>query len=128
MLSVLEAQQRAWNAGSIEDFMAAGYWESDALTFLSGGDWTRGYDTVLGRYRRRYLDEGGEMGRLRFSDVEALRLARDVGLVRGHWTLTFSGSSDPVSGLFTLVMEHHPEGWRIVHDHTSVAGEPRSEP
>jgi beta-aspartyl-peptidase (threonine type) len=119
LTDVVYVQEAAWNDGDLEGFMAGSYWRSDALTFLSGGDWTRGYATVLERYRRRYLEGGAEMGRLSFTDLEAEGLAEDVGLVRGRWTLTFSDGST-TSGLFTLVMRRMFEGWRVVHDHTSV--------
>lgn len=119
LLAVVREQERAWNDGSMEGFMAAGYWRSEAMTFLSGSDWTRGYETVLARYRRRYVEGDGRMGRLRFTELEALRLSRGVGLVRGRWTLT-SEDRDELGGLFTLVMERRPEGWRVIHDHTSL--------
>jgi beta-aspartyl-peptidase (threonine type) len=125
LLAVVEAQEAAWNAGSVEAFMAAGYWESDELTFLSGGDWTRGYRTVLDRYRERYTEGGAEMGRLTFSHLEAERLSEDHGLVRGQWKLEFA-SAEPQVGLFTLLLRRLPEGWRIVHDHTSI-GAPSGE-
>ena len=35
LLAVVRAQEAAWNTGSVEAFMAAGYWQSDGLTFLS---------------------------------------------------------------------------------------------
>jgi beta-aspartyl-peptidase (threonine type) len=119
LLAVVRAQEAAWNAGSVEAFMAAGYWQSDELTFLSAGDWSRGYDTVLTRYTQRYAAGGAEMGHLTFSDLEAQRYAADLGLVRGRWRLEF-GSGEAQAGLFTLVLRRLPEGWRIVHDHTSV--------
>jgi hypothetical protein len=28
--------------------------------------------------------------------------------------------SGPVGGIFTLVARRFPEGWRIIHDHTST--------
>jgi beta-aspartyl-peptidase (threonine type) len=120
LLAVVRAQEAAWNSGSVEAFMAAGYWQSDELTFLSAGDWSRGYDDVLARYSARYTEGGAEMGHLTFSELEAQRYSADVGLVRGRWRLEF-GSAEPLSGLFTLVLRRLPEGWRIVHDHTSVA-------
>jgi len=120
--AVLRAQEAAWNRGDVDGFMAAGYWHSPELTFLSGGSWTRGYEPVLARYRARYLGEGREMGRLAFTDLEIEVLDRDVGLARGRWALTFSEASgaEPLAGLFTLVLRRLPEGWRIVHDHTSL--------
>ena len=122
LLAVVRAQEAAWNAGSVAAFMEAGYWQSDELTFLSGSEWSRGYDNVLSRYSARYAEGGNEMGHLSFTDLEAQRYAADLGLVRGRWKLEFS-SDQAQSGLFTLVLRRLPEGWRIVHDHTSV-GEP----
>jgi len=30
------------------------------------------------------------------------------------------GEKDELGGVFTLVWQRFPEGWKIVHDHTSV--------
>jgi ketosteroid isomerase-like protein len=40
--------------------------------------------------------------------------------VRGSWQLTMSDGKTP-HGLFTLVFRKFPDGWKIVHDHTSAA-------
>lgn len=117
--AVLSAQQDAWNAGDIEGFMAAGYWDSPDLTFLSGGSWTSGYAPVLERYRERYVEGDSEMGDLIFSRLDVQLLERDLGLARGHWQLTFA-DGEGAGGLFTLILRRLPEGWRVIHDHTSV--------
>jgi beta-aspartyl-peptidase (threonine type) len=36
----------------------------------------------------------------------------------GRWHL--KRAKDAPGGVFTLVFQHFPEGWRIVHDHTSA--------
>ncbi len=115
---VVAAQQDAWNAGDLEGFMANGYWDSTELAFLSGGSWTTGYRPVLERYRRRYVEGGAEMGSLAFSRLETVPLGPDHALVRGRWDLDFDAQDD-VGGLFSLVFRQFPEGWRVVHDHTS---------
>jgi len=119
LVEVCRAQQAAWNRGNIEAFMAEGYWNSDDMTFLSGGAWTRGYEPVLESFRARYTAGDAEMGRLNFSNLETLVLSEDTGIVRGRWKLTFSDESES-GGLFTLLMRRFEEGWRIVHDHTST--------
>ena len=113
---VLDAQVAAWNRGDLEGFMA-GYWNSDRLTFFSGGDITRGWKPTLDRYHKRYRAEGKEMGRTEFSDVEIDLVGPDTAFVRGRWKLFLSKSSP--EGLFTLRFHHFPEGWKIVHDHSS---------
>jgi ketosteroid isomerase-like protein len=47
-------------------------------------------------------------------------LGADAAFVRGSWLLTMPDGKTP-HGLFTLVFREFPEGWKIVHDHTSAA-------
>jgi ketosteroid isomerase-like protein len=122
VLAVLRSQSAAWNRGDVEGFMEAGYWRSPELTFYSQGSITKGYDATLARYKQRYTGTGAEMGQLEFFQVETQALAEDVQLARGHWKLAFGGKP-AVAGLFSLVLRRLPEGWRIVHDHTSVDAE-----
>lgn len=119
-LAVLHAQQAAWNAGDVEAFVRAGYWRSSELTFFSGGDVTHGYDETLARFTRRYATGDAEMGRLAFDDLETVWQNADAAVVRGTWHLDFERRDD-VGGLFTLFLRRLDDGWRIVHDHTSVA-------
>ena len=124
--AVLERQQAAWNAGDIDAFVAEGYWNSPALTFLSGGDWNRGYDETLARFHARYGADTSGMGTLTFSSLEAELLGPASALVRGRWHLAYA-ESDDLGGLFSLVLRRTQNGWRIVHDHTSVPSDDESE-
>jgi beta-aspartyl-peptidase (threonine type) len=116
---VLRAQQEAWNRHNLEVFMA-GYWNSPELTFFSGAQETSGWQGALARYRKTYQSEGKEMGTLNFSSLRVEPLGNDAAFVRGAWRLTMSDGKTP-HGLFTLVFRKFPEGWKIVHDHTSTA-------
>ena len=115
--SVLAAQQAAWNRQDLAGFMA-GYARGDQTRFASGGDVTRGWQTVFDRYARRY-STAEAMGRLNFSAVEITVLGDDSAVAFGRWEL--ERSADRPWGLFTLVFRRLPEGWRVVHDHTSSA-------
>ena len=119
--TIVHAQESAWNRGDVAGFMGAGYWRSPDLTFYSGGSVTHGFEPVLARYVRRYQGEGKEMGQLSFTQLEVVQLAPDCALARGRWDLDFASEKD-VGGLFSLVFRRLDEGWRIVHDHTSVDG------
>jgi ketosteroid isomerase-like protein len=114
---LLQAQVDAWNLRDLEGFMN-GYWRSPDLTFFSGANATEGWQTTLDRYRRRYQSEGKEMGKLDFYDLYVDLLGTDAAFVRGHWHLAKKSGKEE-GGLFTLVLKKFPEGWRIVHDHTS---------
>jgi uncharacterized protein (TIGR02246 family) len=119
MEDVLTRQQAAWNRGDLDAFVE-GYWHSSDLTF-SGIDGTvRGYDGVLDRYKKAYADRHA-MGQLQFSGLEFRFLGSDAALVLGHWRLT--RTKGDIGGVFSLVFQRFPEGWRIIHDHTSAVAD-----
>jgi len=115
--SVLRAQQDAWNRGDIDGFMN-GYARSASTVFVSEDTIRRGWETVRERYRKKYSDRA-KMGTLTFSDLEITLLSPDAALVLGRWSL--KRANDQPHGRFTLIFKRLPEGWRIVHDHTSAA-------
>jgi ketosteroid isomerase-like protein len=118
--AVMSAQAAAWNRGDIDGFMN-GYARSDATEFISGDKLTRGWQTVRDRYKKKY-DSARKMGKLIFSELKITQLSSEAALVIGRWKLV--RKSDKPHGCFTLLFRRTPDGWRIVHDHTSAA-EPR---
>jgi len=116
---VLERQQEAWNHHDLESFMT-GYWNSPEVTFFSGARIYSGWQSTIERYRKSCQSEGREMGKLEFSDLNIEALATNAAWVRGTWRLTMSDGKTP-HGLFTLILRKFPDGWKIVHDHTSAA-------
>jgi beta-aspartyl-peptidase (threonine type) len=120
---VLDEQAKAWNMGDLDGFMA-GYWQDqDApdqkLTFFSSKGETSGWQATYDRYRREYQAEGKKtMGTLAFQNVRIEILSPEAAFVRGRWELTFT-DKEPMGGLFTLIFQKKPQGWCIVHDHTS---------
>jgi ketosteroid isomerase-like protein len=122
--AVLERQQADWNRGDLESFMA-GYWRSPKLVFQSGGDRQEGWEATRARYVKRYKSEGRAMGQLTFSKLDVELLGPDAAFVRGGWRLALPDGSRP-GGLFTLIFRKFPDGWKIVHDHTSAEDRPRT--
>jgi ketosteroid isomerase-like protein len=120
--AVLTEQQIAWNRGDTVAFLQ-GYWNSPQLTFASSSGFVHGWEPVASRYKAAYPDRVA-MGQLDFSDLEIRSLGADVGLVLGNWRLR--RTSGEIGGIFSLVFQRFPEGWRIVHDHTTVIGSPHS--
>ena len=119
ILNVMAEQVRAWNEGDIEGYME-GYDRSDSLRFASGGDVNYGWKTTMERYKDRYSTRR-KMGILTFSDLDVTLICDDAALVFGQWKL--ERKDDEPWGLFTLLFRKTEAGWRIVHDHTSSAGE-----
>jgi len=115
--SVLDTQAAAWNRGDIEAYMD-GYDRSADTVFVSGDRVTRGWQTVLERYKKSY-DSREKMGVLTFSDLEITMLSKDAAVVLGRWQL--QRRQDQPHGRFTLLFKKTRAGWRIIHDHTSSA-------
>jgi ketosteroid isomerase-like protein len=113
--AVLEAQRDAWNRGDIEGYMD-GYARSAKTEFVGGDSISRGWQTVLDRYKKKY-DTREKMGTLTFSEVEVTMLSKDAALVLGRWRL--KRANDEPNGTFTLLFRKTKAGWRIVHDHSS---------
>ena len=113
--AVLEAQRDAWNRGDIEGYMD-GYARSPKTEFVGGDSISRGWQTVLDRYKKKY-DTREKMGTLTFSEVEVTMLSTDAALVLGRWRL--KRASDEPNGTFTLLFRKTKAGWKIVHDHSS---------
>ena len=114
--AVLDAQAAAWNRGDIDGYMD-GYARDETTIFISGDSITRGWKTVLDRYKRNY-DTREKMGTLAFTELEIKPLG-DLYIATGRWQLTRQG--DTPRGRFTLILRRTGAGWRIIHDHTSSA-------
>jgi beta-aspartyl-peptidase (threonine type) len=113
------AQVDAWNRGDLEGFMTA-YWKSPDLVFFSNGGTTRGWQATLERYRAKYQGEKKEMGKLDFPELEFVALGPDAALARGRWHLRMPDGQE-YTGMTSVIFRRLPEGWRIVHDHSSTA-------
>jgi uncharacterized protein (TIGR02246 family) len=115
---VLKDSEAAWNRGDLAAF--ASYYEDSPETTFIGREVVRGgVQAILARYRRAYPTREA-MGTLAFSEIEIRPLADGVALATGKFTLQRSaaGGGD-ASGRFTLILKRTPEGWKIIHDHTS---------
>jgi uncharacterized protein (TIGR02246 family) len=117
--AVLDAQQVAWNRGDVDAFLV-GYWHSPELTFSGSSGVSRGWDSVMARYKKTYPDRVA-MGQLDFSELEFRFLGPDSALLLGRWHL--KREKDELGGVFTLVWQRFPDGWKIVHDHTTAVAE-----
>ena len=115
--AVLDAQRDAWNRGDVEGYMD-GYARAADTVFVSGDNVTRGWQTVLDRYKKNY-NSREKMGTLTFSDLEITPIGDDAAIVLGRWQL--QRAKDEPHGRFTLILRRTKQGWKIIHDHTSSA-------
>ena len=114
---VWNEQVEAWNRGDLDGFMR-GYWNSPDLVFFSNKTETRGWQQTLDRYRATYKAEGRTMGMLDFPQLEFKVLGPEAVLARGQWRLKMPDGKES-TGMTSVTFLKLPEGWRIVHDHSS---------
>ena len=114
---VLDDQVTAWNRGDLVTFVET-YRDSKDIAFV-GSDITRGRAQLLEHYRQRY-NTPAKMGHLSFSDLEVRLLGTGFANVLGRFHLTRAAESGgDASGVFTLLLQKTPQGWKIIQDHTS---------
>jgi len=115
---VLQDQAAAWNRGDVDDFMHA-YKDSPDTTFI-GKSVAQGYAPILARYKKAYPTKDA-MGTLDFSDIAVRPLDENYAIVTGKFHLArgAAGGGD-VSGIYSLVFEKTPGGWKIILDHSNV--------
>lgn len=115
--TVLASQAAAWNRGDLDGFMA-GYAHSPELVFTSGGTIRHGYDETIAKYKAKYGTDPSTMGKLDFELLSIQHLGAEGAIVLGRWRLT--NTPNAAGGVFSVAFEREPDGWRIVHDHTSA--------
>jgi ketosteroid isomerase-like protein len=128
--AALDRQAKCWNDGDLEGFMS-GYIDDteadkvlgDVLLYTSGGHEVHGYKTLLERYQKRYGKSKSSMGKLRFGDIDFMRLGPDMAMAVGHWFVE-GANGRSVDGTFTLLWVETSKGWKIFHDHTSLRTSP----
>jgi len=116
---LLLRQQEAWNRGDLPGYMEA-YARTPDLVFTSGGKIRRGWDETLAAYQKKYGGDRAGMGKLAFDVLGVQPVGSDGAVMLGRWKLTETPQAG--GGVFSVVWERRPEGWRIVHDHTSSDG------
>ena len=114
----LRASAERWNAGDLSGFLAP-YLDSPETTFVGSRGLLRGKSAIEQSYRSGYWSSGTPRDRLRFADLEVRPLGPDHALVTGRYLLSDASGAPTGEGPFTLVYARTPQGWRIVHDHSS---------
>ena len=115
--AVLEQQTAAWNRGDVDGFMH-GYKDSPDTTFISKHV-EHGYQAVRARYKRTFTTRTA-MGTLALHHLDIHLLCADYATVTGEFHLkrTRAGGGN-AGGVFSLLFQKTPEGWRILLDHTT---------
>jgi len=115
ILSIMQAQEDAWNSGDLKGFMK-GYWESDDLKFIGKNGITYGWDGTLKRYQKSYPSRDA-MGTLSFDILHVDAIGKKEMMVVGKWHL--QRKEDAPQGHFSLIWKKINKEWVIIADHSS---------
>jgi len=114
--ALLDQSAAAWNAGDLDGFLIT-YARDSATTFVTTRGPVYGFETIRDRYAARF-EPGAERDSLHFTAFTVRMLGADYVLSTARYVLT-RGDSVTATGPFTVIWERRPEGWRMIHDHTS---------
>lgn len=116
--AMLRASAADWNRGDLDGFLDD-YLDSPQTAFV-GSEVSFGVDQIRARYLRSYWSTGTPEDLLAFEDIHVRPLGSDHALARGRYVLTNRSTGEQSStGMFSLVLVRTPDGWRIIHDHSS---------
>jgi len=116
IVAQLNRSAQDWNRGDLESFISD-YAPDSLPTFFAQGHLHRGLDFIRAHYAPRFAP-GAVRDSLRFEEIDARPLSPTLALVTARFVL-FRGGQTTASGPFTLVLEQRPDGWKILHDHSS---------
>ncbi len=115
--SLLQTSAADWNGGDLDGFL---FWyrRGEETTYIGSSGLVKGWEAIRQRYAPTF-EPGAARDSLRFEGLETRLLGDALGLATARYVL-FRGDSTTSTGVFTLVLEETPQGWRIIHDHSSA--------
>ena len=118
VLAFVRAYVDAANRGDITAYIDMYAQRRDLIT-VSDGQLTRGWDALRDEANQMMGTEGAY--RISAGSVDVITLAGDMAIAVFPFVATVSTQQGPVQlrGAMSLVVQKTPQGWRIIHDHTS---------
>ncbi|MGB3344887.1 MAG: nuclear transport factor 2 family protein [Aequorivita sp.] len=112
ILSVLNAQEKAWNQFNLEGYMQ-GYWKSDSLKFYGSSGLTKGWQKTLENYKKGYPSKE-HTGTLKFTVNAITEIEENSYHVMGQYYLVRNVGN--ANGVFLIIFRKIDGEWRIVAD------------
>ncbi|WP_373517964.1 DUF4440 domain-containing protein [Pricia sp.] len=110
--ALMAEQEKAWSNYDLKGFME-GYWQSDSLTYYSGGRVTKGWQTTLDNYKKGYPTQK-DTGTLNFKIDAITQITEDAYYVMGQYFLTLEAGDR--NGTFMIIFKRIEGKWKIVAD------------
>ncbi len=112
ILSVLKAQESAWNNNNMEGFMQ-GYWKSDSLKFYGSKGVTKGWQQTLANYKKGYPSKE-HTGKLSFTIDAISKIEASSYYVMGQFHLLRDAGN--ANGVFLIIFRKIEGEWKIIAD------------
>jgi ketosteroid isomerase-like protein len=113
--AALQGSADAWNRADLKGHLAI--YRANA-TFMTGTGPRPGVAATEQAFSQQFWREGRPKQMLRFEQAVTHALGADAALQTGRFILSGGGEPEQ-SGWFTLVWVRTPQGWKVVHDHSS---------
>ena len=107
----------AWNRGDLDGFLAP-YLNAPTTSYIAR-DVVRGVPAIRESYANSWFRGGRPAGELSYNNIEVRPLGPNHALAVGHWRVVMRETGQPRTGIFSLTYQRTPQGWRIIHDHSS---------
>jgi ketosteroid isomerase-like protein len=115
LLQAMAGSAAAWNRADLTGHVSL-YTDSAAMMGKNGP--IIGKERIRGILERAFWKEGKPAQQLAFRELVVTPLGPDHAMVTGQCVLSGGGQADYFCR-FTTIWEKRPEGWRIIHDHSS---------
>ncbi|HEX7184934.1 MAG TPA: nuclear transport factor 2 family protein [Thermoanaerobaculia bacterium] len=110
-----KASAEAWNRGDLKGHLSI-YVED--VTFMTSNGPRPGIAPLEESFSKKYFKDGRPKQTLSFEQIAVRPLGSDAALATGRFVLSGGGEPEQ-SGWFSLVWIRTPQGWKVVHDHSS---------
>lgn len=115
MLAALAASAAAWNRGDLPGHLAI---YDPAVTAMTRSGPRPGVAAIESAFRDSYFRDGQPKQQLQMEQVQVRFVGRGAALMTGRYRLAGGGLAEQ-AGWFSLVWQQGPQGWKVVHDHSS---------
>lgn len=114
---VVIAQEKAWNAGDLDAYLAHFKDAKDTEAVLNGP--VRGLTNIRSAYHTNFPNREA-MGQLEQTEVEVRELGPNFALATGRYKLLRSKhNGGDAQGTFTEIFEKTEQGWQLIFSQTT---------
>jgi len=113
--AVFDTTAAGWNRGELPVYLSA---YVDSATAMGSTGLVRGVSGIEGQMRSGFWRTGRPLQNLSYDHLEIRPIGPDQAIATGQFILSGAGRPNR-TGWFTTIWVRTPQGWRMVHDHSS---------